>query len=27
MAFIKVGDTVINTDHIVAVELDRVSIS
>lgn len=27
MAFIKVGDTVINTDHIVAVELDRISIS
>lgn len=27
MAFIKIGDTVINTDHIVAVELDRVSIS
>lgn len=26
MAFIKVGDTVINTDHIVAVELDRISI-
>lgn len=26
MAFIKVGDTVINTDHIVAVELDRSSI-
>lgn len=27
MAFIKVGDTVINTDYIVAVELDRISIS
>ncbi len=27
MAFIKVGDTVINTDQIVAVELDRISIS
>lgn len=26
MAFLKVGDTVINTDHIVAVELDRISI-
>lgn len=26
MAFIKVGDTVINTEHIVAVELDRISI-
>lgn len=27
MAFIKVGDTVINTGQIVAVELDRISIS
>ncbi|MBW4641132.1 MAG: hypothetical protein KME05_23540 [Gloeocapsa sp. UFS-A4-WI-NPMV-4B04] len=26
MAFLKVSDTVINTDHIVAVELDRISI-
>ena len=26
MAFLKVGNTVINTDHIVAVELDRISI-
>lgn len=26
MAFIKVSNTVINTDHIVAVELDRISI-
>lgn len=27
MAFIKVGDPVINTDHIIAVELDRISMS
>lgn len=27
MAFIKIGNTVINTDYIVAVELDRISIS
>lgn len=27
MAFIKIGDTVINTDQIIAVELDRISSS